>query len=225
MHIEATAKILGWPILEIRKLLRKGRKVAWNTERAAEILHTDTATAAQLLAGLAEQGYIEPAPRQFTAGCWVNTPQGNTLANASAAPRINRQTATRALAQFLQRVQTVNSADYYLYRVQQVVVFGSYLSEAPKISDLDLAVELEPKEADPQRHQELYAQRITDAVAQGRHFRDMADMYGWPRLEVYRFLKARSRTISLHELEIESRHLSPADYRVVYTATAGLKPQ
>ena len=37
---------------------------------------------------------------------------------------------------------------YFLYKVTKVYLFGSYLPEAERINDIDLAVKLEPREKD-----------------------------------------------------------------------------
>ena len=43
------------------------------------------------------------------------------------------------------RVREVNATPPFLYRVTEVVVFGSYLSIESKMGDVDLGIHLEPK--------------------------------------------------------------------------------
>ena len=49
-------------------------------------------------------------------------------------------------------------------------------------------------------------------------FRNVLQWATWPRLEVYRYLRARSRGLSIHELE--DWILQDADHRVIYEAKA-----
>jgi predicted nucleotidyltransferase len=59
---------------------------------------------------------------------------------ASAAKPISRASAEKKLAEFLDRVRKVKEDDYFLYKVEKVIVFGSYLGSADLLSDIDLAV-------------------------------------------------------------------------------------
>jgi predicted nucleotidyltransferase len=64
------------------------------------------------------------------------------LGAASAAKPITRQTAERALDDFLARVVLVNRRAYYLAKVTKVVVFGSFLRpDIERLGDVDVAVE------------------------------------------------------------------------------------
>jgi predicted nucleotidyltransferase len=62
------------------------------------------------------------------------------------ARRLHRGTGDRAFASFRERLAQVNAADApYAYRVKTVVLFGSYATDTPRVGDVDVAVELEPK--------------------------------------------------------------------------------
>src|SRR5579864_2190677 len=69
------------------------------------------------------------------------TQAGHTLSSATAAERITRATAEKALQQFLSRVEQVNNDPYSLGKVTRVVLFGSMLKpEVERLSDVDLAL-------------------------------------------------------------------------------------
>jgi predicted nucleotidyltransferase len=58
----------------------------------------------------------------------------------------------RKQAQFLERVNRLNHDDRFLGKVTRVILFGSYLNpEASKLGDVDVGVELQPKESDRKR--------------------------------------------------------------------------
>lgn len=124
--------------------------------------------------------------------------------------RLTRATAARHLTAFLARVRAVNADSYYLYRVRRVRLFGSMLTDAPTVGDIDLAVELVPRQTGP-AHTEAEWQRRRDHVAAGHRFANAIAEAAWPMEEVLRVLKARTPRLSLHhgqepdDLHAESR--------------------
>ena len=97
---------------------------------------------------LTAAGLVEPTRKGF----WSITRAGKALSSATAAPRVKRVTAERALGEFLGRVDYVNRRPFFLARVVEVVLFGSMLKpEVDRVSDVDLAVEIVPKESNPER--------------------------------------------------------------------------
>lgn len=104
----------------------------------------DREKADALIIELERESYIKKAGRFRDEQLWGNTIKGNALALASAAKPILRSTAERKINEFLERVKEVNRNDYYLYKIKKVVVFGSYLSDAEKLGDIDLAIEIVP---------------------------------------------------------------------------------
>lgn len=102
-------------------------------------------------------------------------------------------TADRILSKFMDRVRQVNSNPSFLVMVKKVVVFGSYLTDAPRINDIDIAVELARKENHPMVLNKDRAQIAIDlstaAEEKGRHFSSFIDRLEWPEHEVRLFLK------------------------------------
>jgi len=105
--------------------------------------------AERLLVALVEKCLLQLASSLCEGGKWYElTLNGSTFALASGARPIARATAEKRVSEFLQRVKRVNTDDYYLYAVEKVIAFGSYLSDADRLNDIDLAVELRPKHGD-----------------------------------------------------------------------------
>ena len=63
-----------------------------------------------LVKALRSEGLIEPAGRD----AWRITQAGQTLSSATAAKRVTRATAEKALQQFLGRVERANNDPYFL---------------------------------------------------------------------------------------------------------------
>jgi hypothetical protein len=101
-----------------------------------------------------------------------------------------------------------------VYRVQSAVLFGSMLSSMERLGDVDIAIELQPKvTGDTQLRQRCDARRHA-AEERGRSFRTSFDWAMWPRFEILLRLKARSRSLSLHEFDQVTR-MDNVQYRVL----------
>lgn len=99
------------------------------------------------------------------------------------------------------RVEHVNKSNRYLYRVKKLGVFGSYLTGQDYINDIDIALALEPKDADREKLRALIWQKVSKAKADDRRFANFSEELFWPQTEVLHYLKSRSRAISLHLLD------------------------
>lgn len=201
MRIDAGQKIAGQPAARIRDLLRKGRDQEISVAFVKEVLGVSKSSASNILTALARDGYIERADSRRQRGAesvWITTTKGNALSVATAARPISRNTAEKKLEEFLGRVRVVNSDDYYLYRVKRVLLFGSFLSDAATVNDIDVAVEFVPKEKDSRLREKARLRRNKEVQAAGKRFDSSFEMAIWPQKEVWMFLKSRSRAISVH---------------------------
>ena len=84
----------------------------------------------------------------------------------------------------MDRVREVNEAGRFLFRVRKVVLFGSFLTESSTIGDLDLAIELVPKEADARKHSELILAHANEAALNGKRFRNFVQRLDFAAQEV-----------------------------------------
>ena len=147
---------------------------------------------------------------------WIVTQAGDTFSVATAAQSVSRQTAERALAQFLERVARVNADPYFLARVMRVALYGSMLRpEVKRLSDVDLAVQLVAKEANPDRLREVNAKRIEELAILGKDFGSFPrNQFCW-LLETFQFLKGRSRVISLADYNVEKSLVLAVPHRML----------
>ncbi len=146
MRIDPKAVVGGYPALTIRKLVRNlNELVVWNAETVQVILRNERSEAEAIVRALVEAGLAVSAPIGGMCG-WTTTQLARSFGSATAAKPITRQTADHALSQLLERVNQVNSDECFVAKVTRVVVLGSYLrAEVDRLSDLDIAVELQPK--------------------------------------------------------------------------------
>lgn len=217
MRISKAEMIAGHPALTVRGLLRRYRVFDIDAGVVVHELGIDESEASELLLALESLGLIESAesPRAGDSPAYSLTIAGNALANASAAKPIRRSTGELALSQFMTRLDRFNGRDEYVYRVISAVLFGSMLSDAERLGDVDIAIELEARVSDEQRFHKRCDERRKLEARRGTHFRNTMDWVVWPRTETFRALQARSRALSLHEWDQIVR-IPGVRYRVLY---------
>lgn len=213
MRITSKGIIAGMPALQARHYLKKmgtSGRAEWWLARNAKVAPKE---AYKHLRALAKHGLSEVVEENGVR-YWTATMEGRRVALASAALPLSRDTAKKKLREFLDRVRTVEKNDEFVYRVKRAIVFGSYLSDAQKLSDIDIAVELVPRYSGDEfrlRH----SRSIKAAEKRGRAFRDWFEGLCWPQNEVFLFLKSRSRSLSLHG--IEDPAWSASKHKVIYS--------
>lgn len=201
MRVNPTDTMCGYPVLKIRELLRRVQDMTYSAEILKTVLGINGQNARILLQELEEKALIEQGTDLTGEKCWFNTEKGNQLALATAAQPIKRETATQRIKDLLVRVRQVNQKSEYLYKVKEVVLFGSYLSNSEKINDVDIAIELLPKTNDPHLLIELTLNRAKKAAMNGRVFSNFSQRLMWPQNEIILFLKSGSRVLSLHDMD------------------------
>src|SRR5215467_10825129 len=223
MRVDPKGTIRGYPTLLVRQTLRRLRgDFVWGEEALERAAKLPPGTGRALARALQAEGLITASQHDG----WTVTQAGDTLAVATAARPVSRQTAERVLAQFLERVARVNNDPYFLARVTRVALYGSMLTpEVNRLSDVDLAVQLIAKETDIDRRQEANAERVEQLAIEGRRFGSfLEEQFCW-FLETFRFLKGRSRVISLADYNIEKRLVLAVPHRMLLGEPDKLPPE
>lgn len=217
MQISKDEMIAGYPALAVRNFLRRYRSFTISAAAAARDLDTDEHHAQLFLCGLESLELIGPAEAPLPNGeaGYEITIKGNAFANASAAKPIRRSTADLALRHFMERLDRLNSSGEYVYRVVSAVLFGSMLSAAERLGDVDIAIELEPKMIEDADFRNRCDVRRKLASRRGTSFPSTVEFVLWPRTEIFRALRARARALSLHEWSQVVR-LPGVRYRVLW---------
>jgi hypothetical protein len=214
MRIRSDDVIAGFPAKQIRKLLRQST-LSLSVDEATKILGLNERNTLKLLNDLEKQGFIEknafaPDPDKN----WENTIKGGALSKALFSAPVARRAAEQKLSEFMDRVREVNEAGRYLYRVRKVVLFGSFLNESSTVGDLDIAIELVPKEPDSRKHSELILAHANAADLNGKRFQNFVHRLDFAAQEVRSYLKGRSRIIQL--TDCRDGVLKVAKSRVLY---------
>ena len=217
MRITPDMTIAGYPAIRVRQLVRRVfRFDRWRHKDVASEMGISVRKAGRLVTALVDEGYLEPVTPDYPGHArWAVTRKGAGLAMASAAKPIHRATAERLVAGVLERCSVLADwkAHPYAFRVVEVLVFGSYLTDARRLGDVDLAVEYERRHGTGDRNWAVMKARIDAAHQAGRTFGNISEMYEWPRTEVRRFLIGRSGYLSLHDLDEERKFVESVPHR------------
>jgi predicted nucleotidyltransferase len=102
---------------------------------------------------LIDNGYIidgeniVPTSRlfEYAISKYTITEKGREFCRAKCIKRMNRSQADALLNQILDRVKEVNNNPYYLYKVNKIVLFGSYISNKESLGDIDISFDFKFK--------------------------------------------------------------------------------
>jgi predicted nucleotidyltransferase len=189
--------IAGVSILSVRKLLN-ARGDFLDEEGVVAQLRISAEVARKLIRELERQGFIEASKSYSGQSAWEITMRGRALRLSTAAKPISRKTAEARLSEFLMRVNEIRIDEHYIYKVKRAWVFGSFLSKAEKLGDVDLAIELVAKSFQGRSFDEIMREKIDEAHRNGRTFSSVFEQAIWPQKEVWLKLKSKSRSLSLH---------------------------
>ena len=89
------------------------------------------------------------------------------------------------------------------------------LTAIERLGDVDLAVDLSPKTAGEEAFDQWCDRRRHAAQEAGQRFKSDFDWVVWPKAEVYRALRGRSRTLSVHEWD-QIMKMTDVRYRVLW---------
>jgi hypothetical protein len=145
MHLNRAMRIGPWSVLEVQQLLRRFGTASRDIPSVMAVFGVDEQEAHRMLNQLYLAGYVERNPVGAEELCWRRTPAGEEVAQACFGPPLSRARAERLLQGVLRRVAAINRKPHFLCRVTAVGVCGNYLTEAPVIDALELAVRIVPK--------------------------------------------------------------------------------
>lgn len=203
MRISRKQKINNTPILKVRDFfvnLQRRRTNTFSLEEVCNYFNINCTEAKALLSELSEQEFIEKSSSDY----YKTTLKGEALRIARCVSPIKRDKADKIVKDFMQRVEEINNNDYYLYRVDKILLFGSYIKEdAVDFGDIDIAFELERKINDADEFEKLNREFFEKAQDEGKRFSSYIEKLFYSETVVISKLKNRSRYISLHRMSDE----------------------
>ncbi len=133
MRVDRDQRIANFPAMEIRRLFREIGGALITVPRIQQCLRCSKRVAAVVLADLQREGFVISANGRLEASL-----KGSALAQATAARPLRRSCAEQLVSELIQRAKIINSDDAWAYRVEMLVVFGSFASGAERPNDVDI---------------------------------------------------------------------------------------
>jgi hypothetical protein len=201
MRITKEEVVAGHSALQVRGFLRRFKRGFFMHSAAESFMKLKPKQAAEFINDLVALELVEPTMPFAEEAAFQVAIRGHAFANATAAKPISRGTAERVLREFVDRVNAVNASKEYAFRVKSAVLSGSMLSCVDTLGDVDVAIDLRPRIGDSAKFRQQCDRRRRLAEDRGRPFPNVFEWATWPQKEVLLQLKARSRSLSLHEFD------------------------
>jgi predicted nucleotidyltransferase len=215
MQIDVNAEVVGTKLLLIRELFRRaGLQSTVSVDFIREELKLSRPMAKSLAQALVRAGFLK---RKRVSNDWELTPEGIRLRAGTAAKPLRRSTADSLLENLLERIELLNGDPHFLARVEKAVVFGSYLSGAERLGDVDVAIRLIHREPDHEKHSEANSRRVAEEYRNGRRFSNIVEQLFWWNREAMLFLRNRKRGLSLHDYGSTKEILAATPHRVIFS--------
>lgn len=194
-------------------MLKRFDGLGLSLRRGAEKCEINESFATELFGKFVSKGYLKKNG-EVGEETWCATDKAASLFDKPTKGTVKRTIAEKKLEVLLERVRLLNGDPYYLYRVSRVAVFGSYLSDKNLLGDIDVGVELVPRELDRDRGHLFREARVNRARFEGQQFSNITEQVMYPLTECYRFLKARSVKLNLTYFSVvEERGF---DFNLIY---------
>jgi hypothetical protein len=224
MRITKEEVVAGHSAMRVRGFLRRFKRGFFTLSAAEGFMQLKSRQAAEFINDMVTLKLIEPTmPFGNNAAFQVAT-LGHAFANATAAKPISRGTAERVLREFVDRVNAVNTSEEYAFIVQSAVLFGSMLSRVDRLGDVDVAIDLRRRILDSAKFKQQCDRRRHLAEERGRAFPTVFEWATWPQKEVVLQLKARSRSLSLHEFD-QVMEMENLRYRILIGEASSIASQ
>ena len=224
MRLSASDKLYGQPILKIREVIRYAmteRLISLQrlqiTNKVAKVLGESKKTSEEVLKQLIKDDYLVLDKVRYGKNLQFEvreTLKGRRFGIASANPSITREKANMLLKELLERAEAINANHEFVYYIERLSVFGSYLSDKPMLSDLDIFYKMTHKFQDEKREKD--DQRIDLALKTGRVFPNFIEQLHWPEREVLLALKTKKKGLSLHDEDADNIY-HKTESRIVFT--------
>jgi len=195
MRLDRKEIIAGQPIKRVRDFLRKYGDCRPGPRAALEFFETNHVTAKAIIDAMAERGLIAEAPesRDRRPVVYAVTDLGVRFAAARLLKPIPRSKAHRIVRDLLARVEEANARDDLTHFVGEVRAFGSYITDAREVGDVDLAVSFIAKP--PPYGKRLAEWHLERARHSGRFFGSYIDELLYSQNEVRRLVKGRNQYV------------------------------
>ena len=217
MRIMKNDKLVDVPIVKIRDYFKQFRNVGISKLFLRNHFDLSEKKVNLLIKELINNDFIEEnIPKKWEyENEYRLTDKGQALCAARSVSPMNKEKADKIFLEFMNRVEEVNNNDYYLCKVEKLLLFGSYLDPNKNdYGDIDIAHQLKRKIEDFDEYEKARKRRILEMENKGKYFSSFMEESFFPEHEVRLKLKNKCQYISLHE--IDDWVLNSTKYKQIY---------
>ena len=215
MKVNTREAIAGQPIKKVRDVLRKMRDGSWTREMLASEFGVNDAS--RIIAEMIKRDLLEKS-KGFDAG--LRYKLGDAASRLSAVSflrRIDRKRAEMVVSKLLRRVEQINANETLLMTVREIRAFGSFVTGADDLGDVDVFYDLARKM--PTKGMSFVEWNLKRAEDSGRESLSYIERLYFGGLEVKRLLKGGDPYLSLHDWgEYKEWNRGPIKTKVLYRA-------
>ena len=198
MKINRNKLIAGQTADKIRAFCRQAYFPSFSAEFVAHFFGKDITTE------LRKARLIKPSTE--TKGAYMLAAEGTRWVQALFLPRISRPKAERMVTDMLARAELINSDPDLVYSVHEIHAFGSYVTRATDLGDVDLIIHWgrRPLPAGFDDYSDWVRERAYRAGKDGFY------VYDYAMDEVRQRLRARNPYLSFHDQRQHEKLRKPA---------------
>jgi len=202
MRIKKNENIHNIPLVKIRDYFQEIRSVGFSKTNIRSHFNISIKNTTCLIEELLKKDFIEKTTDEKFDIEYKLTAKGQSLCAARSVSPLNKTMADKFFNEFMQRIEEVNNNDYYLYKVEKALLFGSYSnSDNTDFGDIDIAVELKRKIDDFDEYNKAMEKRIQELEQNGKQFNTPIEQLFYPEKEVMLKLKNKCRYLSLQKID------------------------
>jgi predicted nucleotidyltransferase len=198
MRLAKADTVLGLPIRLIRNLVRRINGRVWADADLATHFDIALETATRFAGVLVARGFFEPArPPDWPAGHprgFIVAARGRQLMHATFVKPIPLAYADVLIQELVTRIDAINARDELVFRVPEVLVFGSCFRREADVADIDLGVRLDPRRLATNWPKE----RFDRARASGQLSLTFLRMLAFGDNEVFKLMKGPTPYFEVH---------------------------
>jgi hypothetical protein len=200
MHRCCTSELKrrGIKIRQLRHFLRPvGGGCTFSVKYLSDHLKPPIQKSNALLQELLREGYVELSDTPFKKPLYQSTLKGSALALANCKKRFGREIATGLIETVKKRAATLNADQWHPLYVDEIRIFGSWLTQQDTLGDIDLAVKL------LRRYPNNYHLLLTERLIERNQFRGtFFQRLSYDERSAYQQLKNRDWRISVQPFHV-----------------------
>ena len=196
MRLQKGVAIVGIEPTLARDIVRSCHDWSRSLDQLLYRFDLPPATLVSYLEALTSNGYLEVETIRDEA-YWKTTLRGGGLANASFLRPISRRRADELIGALIERAIAYNQDPDKPMYIDQLLVFGSYLSECETLGDVDIALKHSKREWFQDANAPWVYARQSD-----RSFRNVVERLCWGENELLLILRSRNPYLSIHTEDI-----------------------